>query len=286
MSFENRPIKPRMMRKESVEEKLTSSAKQRLRNKEGIPLVEVPELEIKYHEISEQILTNLNDWLNKVRESLEENKSNSENDGKLREDFLYISKIYNGARKAKSNGSMIGFPGSFGVVYAENNSDVCYKIIYHLKNYENEDVNSVTGEVEIQSVLQDLNIDGAKCPKVDGVIDMGDYHIIKMERLDAVTLGDVMHHGATLPENFDFEIFFKKLKEYLIAIHLQGKFYHNDFHMGNIMIDKKTGDPRVIDFGKSKPAGRINRGARENDFRYFDAVKNEMKLYLQSRGLL
>ncbi|MCX6800420.1 MAG: phosphotransferase [Candidatus Falkowbacteria bacterium] len=284
MNFENQFAKPKIIHKESVEKLLTSSERTRLKNKEGTDLINIPELETKYEEVSEQILLNLGIWIDSIKKSLNEGKFNTEHQESLKEKITKANDIYERAKKSRFNGQLLGSPGSFGVVYGKNNNENCHKIIYHLRNYENEDVNSVTEETRIQTELQNLEVNGVRCPRVHNVIDMNDYHIIEMEQLDAVSLKDVKDGKVTLPENFKFYPFFKKLMAYVTEMHKQYGICHNDLHMGNIMINRQTGEPMVIDFGKSKPTS----GGRhsEIDFQFIVTARDQFELFLESRNLL
>ncbi len=72
--------------------------------------------------------------------------------------------------------------------------------------------------------------------------------ILMMETINAVSIDDVLQGRAPLPENFNIDTFFAKIMDFLEEIHDQD-LYHRDLHEGNIMIDRVTGEPWVIDFG-------------------------------------
>ncbi len=114
-------------------------------------------------------------------------------------------------------------------------------------------------EAEFLDSLQGID-DSVKVPRPycfweKEFVDKGESPEIKsfllMEQLDAVSLDDVFEYErAPLPESFDVDDFFRKLRVFFEKMHTRNIF-HRDVHGGNIMIDKKTGDPRVIDFGSS-----------------------------------
>lgn len=79
------------------------------------------------------------------------------------------------------------------------------------------------------------------------VIDNMD--VLLMETMDAISVDDLLK-GQLPPENFDFDRFCQGMDEFKEAIH-KHKLYHRDLHAGNVMIDMATGDPVVIDFGRS-----------------------------------
>lgn len=75
--------------------------------------------------------------------------------------------------------------------------------------------------------------------------------VICMQRLDAVTVEEVLSGEKPLPEHFDIESFSAQLGGFLSDIH-EARIYHQDLHTGNVMIDNKTGALGVIDFGASQ----------------------------------
>ncbi len=80
------------------------------------------------------------------------------------------------------------------------------------------------------------------------VIDSMD--VLLMETMDAVSVDDMIMNGQLPPENFRYDDFCRKMDEFVKSIH-SNKLYHRDLHGGNVMIDIATGNPVVIDFGRS-----------------------------------
>ncbi|HYC83551.1 MAG TPA: phosphotransferase [Candidatus Paceibacterota bacterium] len=72
-----------------------------------------------------------------------------------------------------------------------------------------------------------------------------------MERIFGYTLDQVVVGKRELPENFDLERFMESLRDQVRRAHEQN-LYHRDLHNGNLMIDWKTGNPVVIDWGQSR----------------------------------
>jgi len=72
--------------------------------------------------------------------------------------------------------------------------------------------------------------------------------VLAMEYLDAVSFENVFALKEDLPASFNLEPFFEKLEKFFEKMH-DKNIYHRDVHEGNIMIDRKTGAPYVIDFG-------------------------------------
>lgn len=75
--------------------------------------------------------------------------------------------------------------------------------------------------------------------------------LICMERVEGVSLKEVMEGKMKLPESFDLPMFFNHLTEFVNKMNMEG-IYHRDLHEGNIMVDLETGMPWVIDFGLSR----------------------------------
>ncbi|MEZ4210831.1 MAG: phosphotransferase [Candidatus Paceibacterota bacterium] len=84
-------------------------------------------------------------------------------------------------------------------------------------------------------------------------IDTGEEYLI-MERIMGPSIGDVVSSevNAPIPEKYNHDVFFKKLKDNLKKMHDEG-IYHRDLHSGNVMIDEE-GDPVIIDFGSATEA--------------------------------
>lgn len=164
------------------------------------------------------------------------------------------------------------------VHYPVDNTQVCYKIItrrqVHGKNAPHADTvvtyrrdddeerppcNTLFTEGKFLSELQ--GIDPEVCvPRAylhmsvssedegETYIVNNEVAVLSMERLNAVSIRDVLEGRAQIPHTFKEEEFFKKLERFIQSMNEKG-FFHRDLHAGNIMIDLETGNPRVIDFG-------------------------------------
>ncbi len=71
-----------------------------------------------------------------------------------------------------------------------------------------------------------------------------------METIEGCSLEDIVAKNINLPDNFNPEIFWNKIKKMLEIMH-NNNLYHRDIHLGNIMIEWKTGNPVLIDFGNA-----------------------------------
>ncbi len=77
--------------------------------------------------------------------------------------------------------------------------------------------------------------------------------VIAMSFMDAYKMEDVIEskNNARLPDNFDVDKYFSSLRGFVQQMHNNG-IYHADLFSRNIMIDKKTSAPVLIDFGESR----------------------------------
>lgn len=111
--------------------------------------------------------------------------------------------------------------------------------------------NSLLQEAHFLEHLDHFSIRDVRVPQYLEVL-LGDRHgFLIMEQLDAVNLQHVIHGTESLPESFDLEDFFDSLDHFVTGIHEIKKVAHMDLEARNIMVDKKTGKPRVIDFGRA-----------------------------------
>lgn len=153
-------------------------------------------------------------------------------------------------------------------------------------------------EMRILDDIRNLEVEGVRTPTPlfafsDRNSGMEGY---AMEQLDAVNLRRVkeklMTEGRydTLPENFNPDDFFRRLRAYVKELHSQG-IAHNDLYLRNMMVDRKTGHPRVIDFGAAirrdldihQETESFEDKARK-DFLTIDEAENEVKKWLEEKA--
>jgi serine/threonine protein kinase len=77
--------------------------------------------------------------------------------------------------------------------------------------------------------------------------------VIGMSFMDAYKMEDVIEskNNARIPDNFNVDEYFGSLRNFIKKIHENG-IYHADLFSRNIMIDKKTNAPVLIDFGEAR----------------------------------
>lgn len=168
------------------------------------------------------------------------------------------------AEKAFTEKNFIGEGNTARVYRHPEKPELCIKHIHSLNEQEGNvhpdtetdlmnDVRNLHTEVIVPDPIALVTTPFRRNSKKELVKEYG----LVMEYIDGITLEELERTLASeesvkveLPENFNAEIFFKILKDFLIQIHT-AQIYHRDIHAGNIMIHRKTGAPVVLDFGKS-----------------------------------
>jgi len=146
------------------------------------------------------------------------------------------------------------FLGKGGAAMVFSLETQCIKL---LKNRHNSDLvnqynlgNTVQNEFFIQSLLNNFDIGGVHSPKIIAYYIGKENAAIIMEKLTAANLQLVINKTEDLPKKFDPENFIIQLEQYIYEMHDLG-IVHGDLFPRNIMIDKQTGLPRIIDFGRA-----------------------------------
>lgn len=165
--------------------------------------------------------------------------------------------------------SLLGEGRSAGVYEDPENKKVCYKSLKLnpskkiVKGPTPQIVNSVSKEAKLLNLAH--SIEGkVEIPQpyqdVEAVFE-GDkgkeqsFQAIAMERLNAVSLKDILEDKAEFPMKFIEEQggqflydFFNTLDDFVKKMH-DNNLYHRDMHAGNVMINIETGKPGIVDFG-------------------------------------
>jgi tRNA A-37 threonylcarbamoyl transferase component Bud32 len=186
----------------------------------------------------------------------------------------------------------IGHGKTAEVVYIpEYKTDVCYKIIAQKRledlydstseapSYNNPKIEayflSRTGEVH-------RNV---KTPQPlcywEGTSDLlGKFKILVLEKLNAFTVQELLMNTERLNPDFDIQKFSDDLTDFVAKMNAEG-IHHNDITVTNIMIDRETGAPYVIDFGDAdKEFGEEKRPFTKDKVAIkdvIDMVKNHLK---------
>jgi serine/threonine protein kinase len=144
--------------------------------------------------------------------------------------------------------------GASAEVYAIDNTDnadgtrFCCKFIVNQQRYS--EGNTVYQEGDFLQQLSGFSIQEVRSPEFVKCFSGGDLVAIVMERLEAVDLQRVIEGLDNFPEKFDIGDYFRRLRVYISELHAKGIF-HQDLYTRNLMVDRETGMPRVIDFGKA-----------------------------------
>lgn len=149
---------------------------------------------------------------------------------------------------AKGEHERVGEGKSGRVVASLRNPKICYKVFLP-QDRQPLGTNDIALEADMQEYIGNLGeMHGVRAPKYQHLVVNETVQAIAMERLPAASLEDILHGREELPETFDLERFFDALGEYMDALH-ERDVYHRDLHAGNVLVDRDTGMPYVIDFG-------------------------------------
>lgn len=162
--------------------------------------------------------------------------------------------------------------GGAGEVYSLANGRICIKLMQEREHADFVDDfgqemkynlgNSVMAEAWFNERLSDFEVEGVRSPALVEYLEGPKYAAIVMERLNAVNLQHVLNGTASLPPGFDAEDFLERLESYIYELHDTQDVLHGDLEPRNIMIDIQTGNPRVIDFGRSKYLAKLPKEER------------------------
>ena len=204
--------------------------------------------------------SSLRTFLDQRRNSLEKVTFSSVN-AEYRIDAESVQLMVRDIRFAMSNPATFLGNGAVAEVFTLRNTGsfsertICVKVVTDYQRYA--EGNRMSKEVSFLDALQDLQVEGVRTPLpyivfsgigMDGCI---------MEHLEAFNFRRILESQTTeeikdeLPEGFDVKVFFRQVHLYVEQMHLRG-IYHGDLHLRNLMIDRKTGLPRIIDFGKAR----------------------------------
>jgi tRNA A-37 threonylcarbamoyl transferase component Bud32 len=167
----------------------------------------------------------------------------------------------------------------------------CAKLMKNRHNSHNAHMydlgNSPRDEAGIQNILKDFRVAGVFAPNILSEFHGAESSVIIMEKLDAVNLQLILNQEEEMPAGFNLEDFFKNLKEFIGAMHDKKGIAHADLESRNIMVDKKTACPRVIDFGRAKVRDRQTRRdfmlAAKGDLDNLDKMREKLKNHFQEK---
>jgi tRNA A-37 threonylcarbamoyl transferase component Bud32 len=157
--------------------------------------------------------------------------------------------------------------GGAGNVYGFNKIRLCIKVMKNYRNDPNSEYfdigNSALVEAMLMREVDGLEVSGVRAPTPVQAV-MGEHvSAIIMERLNAVNLQHVLNGTESYPDTFNLERFVSGVSDYLDVLHTEKNIVHADLYPRNFMLNKETGAPYVIDFGRSKMTAALDRVAEE-----------------------
>lgn len=168
----------------------------------------------------------------------------------------------------------------FGLPNAQN---VCVKVITDHDAYARGG-NTLRREVDFLQKLEDLEVDGVRAPRFYFHIQNITVLAYCMERFNAVNMSHLLTGLATMPHSMDIDPdeFADALREYVVRMHERGV-AHNDLAPRNVMIDRETLMPRVIDFGRAQELSMISSGEQgeliARDLNSVESIREFIKGY-------
>lgn len=171
---------------------------------------------------------------------------------------------------------------------------MCAKVVSDSQQYENGV--PVEEEMRFLDKLHDLQVEGVRTPRPTFAFKDGGLLGLAMEHLDAVGFERVMNgeetEGVTdvLPASFNSDDYFRSLRIFFEAMHARG-IYHNDVDLRNFMIDRATGKPRLIDFGRANyrhqlvDAGRDPEKESKMEIEAIDAAERRVRVWMEKRSV-
>ncbi len=182
--------------------------------------------------------------------------------------------------------------GSVAEVYIlpTKGSRLCIKWIKDYQRYA-EGVH-IEKELSFLDELRDLEVDGVRAPMPFFSFSTIRMKGIVMEHLNAVNFRRVIEGQTTegiqdvLPSGFDINKFFSSLENYVRKMHQMG-IYHGDLHLRNMMIDRETSTPYIIDFGKGAFERELDKSSKyqkdlaANDLEALRLAKIEAMQWIQ-----
>ncbi len=121
--------------------------------------------------------------------------------------------------------------------------------------------NSLIEEASMQGLFHEIAKDHAELrvgvPRLEYFSIDPRLTMLAMERLDAVSVRDILDKKAAIPEGTDIDTLFDSLGEFVKELNEKHGLFHLDIRPGNVMIHKSqttSGHPRIylIDMGMSK----------------------------------
>lgn len=169
------------------------------------------------------------------------------------------------------------------------NQSVCVKVVFDNQMYS--EGNSVHKEIRFLDAVQDIQVAGVRSPMPYYSFCNLNMTGVVMEQLDATNLSRIREKQTTegikdeLPEDFDVDDYFRRVKEFLVYLHEIG-IYHGDVALRNLMVDRETGLPYVIDYGKARmerDLDKSNINLPDCDLAALESAREELREWLKGQ---
>lgn len=182
-----------------------------------------------------------------VARSLEQNELNPAIAEGLREVFSFEQEKFFIDKGGAA--SVYSLPQGFCVKIIDPRHNSPHKHLFNLGN-------TVLQEGHFQEVMSGLVTKSTtRTPKLLAIFSnqaVGEKGALVMEKLDAINLEHVLLRRQKLPDTFELESFFDNLEMFVQNMQDNEKIVHGDLFARNVMVDIATGQPRVIDWGRSQ----------------------------------
>lgn len=186
---------------------------------------------------------------------------------------------------SNTEGNALGSGRVAEVYRVDGAHNICCKKVKNYKAYSDEEENSMYQEAQFLEELMGFEIDGARVPRFVQCFAGGDFDAILMEEVSGKSLEQLMNGDEEFPASFDMDAFFRTLGKFLENLHDQKGIYHLDIAPRNVMVDRETGLPVLIDFGRSRKFDFSEEVKLEGDRdrAQFEATRSEVKQFLSGQ---
>lgn len=165
----------------------------------------------------------------------------------------YYQHLYAIAERLFTKKNEIGFGNYSSVFRDEAVNGLCYKKIKPAVDSYNNVHEEAAFLKELSGVSESVKVPR---PIVSMIVSVRNSRglvrheeVLAMEEMDAVNLEKALQGEELFPDTFNVETFFTDLKTFVQRMNEEFGIYHRDLQDRNVMIDKETGKPVLIDFG-------------------------------------
>jgi len=177
--------------------------------------------------------------------------------------------------------------------FEDQSGMICAKVVKDYARYA--EGLPIFQELDVLDSVRDLNVEGVRAPIALFGFSSIRFDGFAMEQLAAVNFRRILEGQTTegvkdaLPEGFNVNEYFGRLRAYVTELHKRG-IVHNDLYLRNMMVDRATGMPRIIDFGKARLDRDLDKtkttltDEAKKDFATLQAAEAEVKIWLAGQS--